>query len=143
MNKRARHGSTWLIIGLAFVVALAESLAGYPQWALDTARAVVLVEALFVIVVALTIARRYYLNYLAQPGKARLLPRHVVRLGIGVAGLTLSAAAGAVDALGGPFVWWRTPLVLPTLTVLVVGLYDMVQWLPVRKADPIPIRPGQ
>lgn len=127
--------STWLILATVVAVVL-EAAVGFPGWARDLLRAVALVEVAAVIVITVLVARRYFINFQADPTKARLLPRHVVRLGLGTLGLSLVAAALLVSLIGEPFLWHGTPLALPALTVLLAGLWDMVRWLPNRTAPP-------
>lgn len=121
-----------VLVVAAFVVAVVSGVLREPRVLRDAIRAVEILEAGLVIVIALLIARRYWREYRAQPSRARLLPRHVARLGTGVALLTFAAVAGVIAHVGEPFKWYVGPVLFPAFTVLLVGLWDMVQWLPHR-----------
>ena len=127
--------SSWLVAASALIVAV-EAVVGFPTWARDLVRAVELIEGVAVVLLAGLIARFYARNYLQDPGAARLLPRHVVRLGVGVIGLTVCICASLINVLGEEFVWVISSLAFPSLTILVFGLWDMVVWLPHRTAPP-------
>jgi amino acid transporter len=122
----------WIVI----VACVGEELLPYPAWALDTMRACALVVGASVIVMSLAISRRYWENFRNDPQRARLLPRHVVRVGLGVAVLTIAASAAVVAQIGGSFVWYVTPLTFPAVTITAVGLWDMIEWLPSRNVLP-------
>lgn len=134
---RACGPTTWLIAASVVVVAC-EAVFDFPRWMLDTVRAVELVEAVFIVAVSLAIARRYFQNYRAEPSRARLLPRHVARLGLMTVGFCISGVASVISVLGEDFSWYISPILLPTLTIGAVGLYDMVEWLPRRQTTAAP-----
>lgn len=125
-----------ILIPATLVIVAFENL-GYPEWLRDAVRAMELAEAAVIIVITALIVRRYFKNFRADPTKARLLPRHVIGLGIGTLGLTVTASAFAISRIGEPFVWYGASIAFPSLTALLIGLVDMVRWLPNRTAPPV------
>lgn len=132
---RKLNWSSLFIAASVLVVAL-ESLFRFPIWLLDLARAAQLVEAAIIVVITLLVARRYFQNFRRDPTKARLLPRHVVRLGLGTVGLAVAASSTLISRIGNDFVWYGSTITFPALTIMLVGLWDMVRWLPNRTAPP-------
>lgn len=126
----------WLAVGASVVVVTLEEVVGFPGWLRDVVRTVELVQGCFIVVAALLIARRYWRNYRQDPSKARLLPRHVVRLGLGTVGITIASCALVISLLGKPFAWYATVLIFPSFTTLCFGLWDMIEWLPTRIVAP-------
>ena len=121
---------------IAAVVGIMGYLIPYPPVIRDLVRAIIIIEAVVIIGITTSIARRYYHNYRVAPGKARLLPRHVSRLGIGVTLLCISSVGVMIQRVeeGSPFHWFGAPIILPAVTTLMLGLIDMIQWLPDRTA---------
>lgn len=123
-------------VWVAILVGFSAGLLHHAPLFRDLVRFVELLEATAIIVLTLAIARRYFLNFKADPTSARLLPLHVLRLGIGTALLTVHGSISIIVLIGHPYVWWTTPILLPTFTILLAGLWDMVSWLPNRTAPP-------
>lgn len=125
----------WVALSASLILVLLDSLIESPTLR-DIVRSLVLAVGAAIVVTALGIARRYWKNYKADPTKARLLPRHVVQLGVSVAMLTIAGCAEVISLIGEPFKWYATPMLLPGFTILLLGLIDMVRWLPNRTAPP-------
>lgn len=121
-----------LILSSGLVAAIWAT--NYPPWLLDSLRAITLIEAALIMGITGAVAHRYFRNYRVAPSKARLLPTHVIRLGISVNGLTLTAVGLIVSRIGEPFEWYGAPIAFPAMTVLLAGLIDMIFWLPDRSA---------
>lgn len=136
MPRRVPSFSTWAIL-LGTIFVLLEETLNYGQVVRDLIRATEITMVVCIVAITLVIARRYYANFRADPTKARLLPRHIIRLGLGSAGLAVVAGLYLIHLSGEPFLWYVTPVAFPFLAALLAGLVDMILWLPNRTAPPI------
>lgn len=118
-----------------FVSGMVQATVELPGWVYDLSRAYVLATGIMIFMAALAIVRVYYRNFRIAPAKARLLPRHVVQLGVVLMALVFVVCAVAIDRVDSQPPWYGVPLLMPALTVGVFGLWDMLRWLPDRRKD--------
>lgn len=138
VTRRPTTLSDRALISLAvacFVLGMVMHAFDLPYWVYNTVRAVILIESVFIFVAAVAIVRVYYKNFRVAPDQARLLPRHVIQLGVMVMGITFAITFQTIKYVDTNPVWWGIPFVLPALTVGAFGLTDMLRWLPHRRAD--------
>lgn len=126
-----------LAFGL-FLVGCALVAFDFPQWVDDLARAVVLAECVALMLMSVLIVRVYWRNFKLARAQARLLPRHVIQLGLLLSLLVFNDAARTIDLVGTEPRWYGLPVLLPGLTIGILGLVDMIKWLPDRRNN---IRP--
>lgn len=130
---------TLLMIGLSlFALGEACSILDSPQWLDNLLRAAVLGMGILIIAISLVIVRVYYRNFKAAPERARLLPRHVVQLGLMVVLIVFATVVVTIDKVSTHLVWYGIPILLPAYFIGVAGLMDMVRWLPDRRHRPHP-----
>lgn len=124
----------WLaLVGVAiFLFCMALVVFEFPNWVYDFVRFVLLFECLALFVSTALIVRIYFKNFKRAPMKARLLPRHVVQLGVMVLLLVFSLTFWSFERTGTDPIWYGLPFLMPAMTVGCLGLFDMLRWLPHR-----------
>lgn len=125
-------------VGL-FAFAMTCSILGAPRWLENFLRAGVLGLSVGIGTISLVIIRVYARNFKAAPEKARLLPRHVVQLGVMVVLLIFVTSAATITKVGNGLAWFGIPFLLPAVFIGFAGLMDMVRWLPDRRHSPDPM----
>lgn len=125
-----------LAISLAlFAFAMACSVLGTPSWLENLLRAAVLGFSVGIVAITLAIVRVYWRNFKIAPQHARLLPRHVIQLGILVMLLLFVTSVITIDKIGLTLVWYGIPFLLPAGFIGFVGTLDMIRWLPDRRRN--------
>lgn len=137
MRRQATFSDrTLLILAVAlFAFGVILDVMDDPGWLLDAARAAVIIGSVYILVASLIIVRIYWRNFKIAPQQARLLPRHVIQLGLLVILLLIHVCGFIIDKVDSPAIWYSLPILLPGVFVGVFGLHDMISWLPRRRPD--------
>lgn len=96
---------------------------------IDVLRLITVSAATFTALVAIFIAYRYQGIWRQTRSTDRLLPQHVVLIAVREVLLSIAIAGMMVERMGQDFIWWATPIVLPSSVLGIFALSAVVRFI--------------